>query len=353
MKSTSMRSISWWRIGFAILPGIWLMLQYRRAYTSGFWFELGTLVITVLVFLGLVVTSLLVERRLAPWCLPAVGSLLWKMSRTSEYLSFARRLGTIAPLDKWYDWWDRLLAIPPMLALWALARWLFIISGGILITYWTVRWLKKQKSRLVWGLLILLAIVTLTLDRWTWPFLLVYLGIVILTLLSLIAPIAVGQILVERDGLTAGLLVVAWEPFLIYMLFKPDAIFYKLLPRMYDVPNTAGQELALLLLSCLPLVCFFIVTPIGLLATRSAKAQLGWLVVPSFLTLVSMALIKGFALEGTEFEYSPMGWVELGLHVIQLWIPLVLTGIIYSDPKKTNGEDVETKPGLVLHQTPG
>ena len=361
VRSAPVRSISWGRIGLAVLPGVWLILQHRRAYTSSPLFELGTFVVTVLISLGLVVTSLLVERRLAPWCLPAVGCFLWKASRTREYLQFARRANILEPLSRLDNWRNNLLARPPMQTILELTGGILailMVGSGLFIAYWIVRWLIKQRSRLVWGLLCLLVIATLTLRYLEYPgrslcVLGMLLGRSIFALLSVSVPIAIGRLLVKRDGLAAGLLVVPFGPLLITALFRPDGIFYKLLPRMYDASSTMEQELALLVLSCLPLVCFFVVIPIGLLTARSAKAQLGWLVLPSLLILVSMALIRGLALAGTEFEYSLTDWVASSLHVIQLWIPFVLTGIIYREDSQVDSGDMETKSSLVLHQGHG
>jgi hypothetical protein len=98
--------------------------------------------------------------------------------------------------------------------------------------------------------------------------------------------------------------------------------------RSYPSP-TSGLEVAWLILSYLPFINSFLVTPIGLLRSRSIREQRRWLLVPLFLTLLSMNIIRYFALSGTAYEYSWVTWLRSGLAFIQIWIPVLLTAMLY------------------------
>lgn len=352
MEATPARPITWRHLGLAVLPGIWLILQHRLEETGEPSVEIWTFIITLLVSLGLVVTSLLVEHRLAPWCLSAFGCLLWKASRTMGYLQFARRAGSIEPLNRLEEWWEHLLTRPFFPLLGVLAggiATIFAIGSGLLVLYWIYGRLKEQKARLFFVLLCALPVVTLALDYlerrpYRWYVLGGVLDLLTVYLPLLLVPIVVGWFLAKRSGLAAGLFVVACEPFWIDLLYSPEGAVRWQLTRMYGFTGTEHLKLALFVLSYLPLAFFFVVIPVGLLAAHSTRAQLGWLVLPSFLALAAITLTRALALSKTEYGYSVYEWIVSTLYVAQLWLPLLLAGVTYRAKTKLNS-------GVMAHTT--
>ena len=206
----------------------------------------------------------------------------------------------------------------------ALPIWSSCMALTVVIPYFTYKKSGLHVPRLGWMLLGLITLITVVyVYLYTLPY--HWLSFKSVFRLSLLLTfVAIGFSLSKRAGVAAGLLIVACEPVWIEMFFNP---LHAVRTYAYNSPNV---ELTLVILSFLPLFCFLVIIPIGVLRSCSRQGQKWWLLVPSFLTLTSINVLRGFALQGTQAEYSSATWLRYGLVVFQLWLPLLLAVVLYT-----------------------
>ena len=336
MIKAPVQSVSWTKVVLAVLPGVWLVLQQSIHSTETLFSKLALFVSTTLISVGIVLTSILIERRFSSWCLPALGSLLWKIWDTKGFLSYAQRAKLIGPLNRITDFWDQILTVRSLSVLLLLAAgvaMLVAIVGSGLLLYWVYRQFRKGKTWLVWVFVGLLAVVSVVIQSlshlYRWYVTGALLDSLFFFLPLLTVPVALGLVVAKTEGVAASLVAVACEPVWIDMLYSPRGAINTQLMRLHGTSDVQGLEVALLVLAYLPHLSFLVVIPAGLLRARSENARLRWLVVPSCLTLVAVVVTRALALEGTEFAYTSVEWVRSSLYVIQLAIPLLLAGTLY------------------------
>jgi hypothetical protein len=146
-------------------------------------------------------------------------------------------------------------------------------------------------------------------------------------LLLLLTPIAIGLRFSQVDGIGGSLLVASCVP--VWYNVLPDHL-HTIQEYAYRTPDVKFQ-IALLVLFYLPFLSFLIVIPIGVLRSCSKRTQTWWLLLPSFLTLTSLVLVRGIVLMDTPNEYSFTWWLRGGLTIVELWLPLSLTAVLYSN----------------------
>jgi hypothetical protein len=239
-------------------------------------------------FLGLllVIGGFVIERRLAVWSFPALGVLLPTLPRVALATSFDPRSGPPSPGHTLVVSW-----------LWPALMW------GI-VTIVAFRRSDLQLPGLAWGLLGLLVLAN--------PFTLLSSGAILLL------SILVSLLLARRDGLLAGLLVVAGEFWIVDSIFDPS---YGMLIWSYNYPGE-------LIVSVLPTVFFLIIPPIWILRAHSTWGRTEGLLYPPLIGLVGAEIIHSIVVRGTPGAYSPGMWFVRGTGMLQYVMALVI--IIYA-----------------------
>ncbi len=345
MNDTLIQPTTWGKVGLSILPGVWLILQQDTEILSPVPRVVYTFAITIAIVVGITMASLIVERRIATWCLPALGALLWKADNTMADLRYADRLGLIGPSKTIRDQYFTQANAPILSSISCLLTIALVTAIALLCVfalYWSYRKFRSGVPRLSLWLLCFMVVDTIAVAYLS-PY-----RIFLVDLFVLLVPIAAGLYWAEKNGWTAVMWVVACEPLWIDMLFGRKGVLYY---ELYEVgggisPQAGGLEAAVFALSYLSLLCFLVVMPVGVLRSRSKRGQLGWLLLPSFLTLITVNAIPGFALRGTTSEYTLAGWLGWSLAAILLWLSLLLAATLYDSSQSQKPVIVESEVGV-------
>jgi hypothetical protein len=323
MQNRSLSPTPWARVALAVLPGL-LAVGLRSGLFRGIlgWRVQRALeqndLIPVYIALGVVVAGLIVERRLAIWSFPALGMLLlvipgWVITPFTLLGDSRSRFWLVAP---------SYLALAVLAAPAALAVHRVYKQHGVPI---------PRLGWLLLGLMILFglagAIVGATTDRNPdkWMALVAHLPLEAGWAGLLLVPIVIGLPLAQRNGLLAGLVLVAFEFVLLDEIFDPT----------YSVRFWAHWEpggilgRAKIALSYLPALFFLVVTPIWVYRSRSTRGRVLGLLLPPFVALICTDVIVGIALQGTSGEYAIGSWLTHGVSTAQLWMPLALAAVTY------------------------
>ena len=142
---------------------------------------------------------------------------------------------------------------------------------------------------------------------------------------SILLPVAIGLPLARRDGLLAGLVLVAFQSVLVDEIFDPT---YSVGFWAYWEPSAILDQ-AKIVLSYLPALLFLVVTPIWMLRSRSTRGRVLGLLLPPFIALVSTDVIESVALRGTLGGYSIGSWLTRGVSTAQLSLLLALAAVMY------------------------
>ncbi len=303
------RPLPWWTVLLATLPGFVVLgtklgAHYRHlcltlhlnlatcSYIQPVYDLFGSLFRQVsraqwfyvtLLCLLLVISGLMIERRLAVWGFPAVSVLLPTLPGVALALFFAPRSGPPPPSHTFLVNW-----------LWPGLMW------GLIVAIVAYRRADLQLPGLAWGLLGLLVVAN--------PF------IFLLSGAMLLLSVLLGLLLARRDGLLAGLLVVAGEFWIVDGIFDPS---YGMLIWSYNFT-------AELIVSILPAVFFLIIPPIWVLRAHTTWGRLGGLLLPPLIGLVSGEIIHSIVVRGTAGVYSPGTWFVRGTGIIQYVMALVI-----------------------------
>jgi len=323
MQNRSFVPTSWIKVGLAILPGLFIVGTrsgfFRRVFGLENWLALGQHdLIPVYIALGIVVAGLIVERRPAVWSFPALGMLL--VEALPWVLTLLARFG-----DPRSPFWQ---VAPPHLMSVALA------AVAALAVYRVFKQHGLHIPRSGWmllGLMILVgvagAIVGAITDRSPnkWTSFVAHLPLQLWTGLLLLLPVAIGLPLARRDGLLAGLVLVAFQFVLVERIRDPT---YSIGFWAYSEPSAILDQ-AKIVLSYLPASLFLVVTPIWVLRSRSTRGRVLGLLLPPFIALVSIDVIASIALRGTLGGYSMGSWLTHGVATAQLLLALALAAVTY------------------------
>ena len=324
MQNRSFVPTSWIKVGLAILPGLFIVGTrsglFRKVFGLENWLALGQNdLIPVYIALGIVVAGLIVERRLAAWSFPALGLLLF--NAPWWLFTLLDRFG-----DPRSPFWQ---VAPPHLMLAALA------AIAALAAYRVFKQHSLHIPRSGWvllGLMILTSVAYAIVEAVTargsneWTDLLAFMPLQLWWMgLILLLPIAIGLPLAQRDGLLAGLVLVAFQFVLVDDIFDPT---YSVGFWAYCEPSVILDQ-AKIVLSYLPALFFLVVTPVWVYRSRSTRGRvLGLLLLP-FIALVSTDVIASIALRGTPAEYSINLWLTHSVSTAQFLIALALAAVMY------------------------
>jgi len=307
------------------------------------WLALGQHdLIPVYITLGIVVAGLIVERRPAVWSFSALGLLLF--SAPGWLFTLFARFG-----DSRSPFWQ---VAPPYLmsaalaAIAALAAYRVFKQHGLHI---------PRSGWVLLGLMVLVsvadAITGVITDRNPnkWGSLLAYLPLVLWWTGLILLPVAIGLPLARRDGLLAGLVLVASQFVLVDEIFDPT---YSVGFWAYWEPS-AILDKAKIVLSYLPALFFLVITPIWMLRSRSTRGRVLGLLLPPFVALVSTDVIASIALRGALGGYSMGSWLTHGVSTAHLLLPLALAAVMYhwlerqGLTKDSNPPEGQLTPALV------
>ena len=315
MKDTS---VSWGKIALVISTALWVVFCQ-----SGILGEVSkeiTLVVSVIIAVITVWLNTNLERRLTAWSLSFFGVLFWVGWEWIWTWSKANRHIVWAWGYDFYDWFYNLFGANPSFLLWITCM---VLTVSFPYLVW--RKLGLRMTRLGWkilGVLILAVLVNIVFFNHLFPWTSFFSVLMLSVLLTFIA---IGFPFAKYDGLTSGVFIAAFEPVWLEVFYKPLDVI-----RAYAHELSSTRlGMALFTLSFLPLVCFWIVVPIGVLRSRSAYRE-KWLLLPALLTLVGIEIARGIVLIGTYAEYSLMTWLRRSLIPIQLWLPLLLVVEVYT-----------------------
>lgn len=283
--------LPWGKIGLAVLPGLLAISVRSDLGRSVFGQDISQFMywngLTVLCFL-LIIGGFISERQLAAWSFPALGLLLNTLPSLVIGLLLEPSSG------------------PPPAAHTLVVNWVWpCVMWGAIIAVFVRQRHSLRMPKLGWGLLGLLVL--------TEPFLFLFVGAMLLL------PIAVGLLLTRRNGLLAGLVVVAGEFWFVDEIFDPS----------YAMLIWSANYTAETIVSVLPTVFFLIVTPIWVLHARSTWGRIWGLLLPPLVGLVSSEMIRSIVFQGTPREYSLVMWLLRGTGVMQFVLALALAAVIY------------------------
>lgn len=329
----------------AVLPGIWLIIRYTPGFSTSIPTEALTLVVALLLAVGLFAASFYDKKRIMPWSLPGLGVVVFQTWHLLRYFQYRRRAGQAGSSYGFGTFWGEFISgSPTLLVLIGVMIALGIFVLGSLVLYWIYRRFKRLSSRTAWALVGIVVTSAVIRDYLAYYPHRGYLsGALIDTFFFsvplLLGPIALGLPLARHGHLKAGLLVVSCAPLWIEMISSPGAALHAQILKSY---NSSAIETAWYVLSYLPLLSGFLITPVGLLRSRSARGQQNWLLLPLFFTLLAMSIIRYFALNRTAYEYTWITWLRDILAFVQVWIPVVLTVVLYNKSSTISKNMVHT-----------
>jgi len=306
LRQRPVKPLPWWSVLLATLPGVAVLstklgghyrhlcldLKLNFAWCNGLqpvtnllghsaghpqWFYVA------LLCLLLVTGGFVIERRLAVWSFPALGVLLPTLPDVALAILFDPRSG------------------PPSAGHTFLVNWLWPgLMWGLIVAIVAFRRSDLHLPGLAWGLLGLLVLAN--------PLMLLLTGAILLLC------VAAGLLLARRDGLLAGLLVIAGEFWIVDSIFDPS---YGMLIWSYNYS-------AELIVSILPAACFLIIAPIWVLRAHSTWGRMQGLLLPPLIGLISGETIHSLVVRGTPGTYSPGMWFVRGTGIIQYVMALVV-----------------------------
>jgi hypothetical protein len=159
----------------------------------------------------------------------------------------------------------------------------------------------------------------------------------------ILLPVAIGLPLTRRDGLLAGLVLVAFQFVLVDEIFDPT---YSVGFWAYWEPSAILDQ-AKIVLSYLPALFFLVITPIWMLRSRSTRGRVLGLLLPPFIALVSTDVIESVALRGTLAEYSINLWLTHSVSTAQFLIALALAAVMYHWLEGQGPTEGQPVPSLV------
>ncbi len=332
MQKRPFTPMAWTKVGLGVLPGVLIVGTrgglFRHALGLENWLALMRWVnpsqidgVATCIALGIVAAGLAIERRLAAWSFPALGMLFfWGPPRL--FSAFAR-LG-----DPHRSSWQTVSLLMS-------AGYLAIAAIGTFAAYRAYRHHRFRVPRLGWALLGLMIVVGVTdsvvqammidLSPDKWASLVSSLRLQLWWTGVVLLPAAMGLLLAQRGGLLAGLFVVGSQFVLVEEILDPT---YSVSFQAYWHPSAALHR-AEVALSCLPALCFLVLTPIWVYRSRSTHGRALGLVLPPLVALIGADLIAGSALHGAAAAYSIGGWVTRGLDAVQWSIGLALAAVVY------------------------
>jgi hypothetical protein len=299
----------WLSVGLAILPGLFALAGGAGLFHAAWGINMGETVgrTGLLGVCVLVVTAgWAKERRLAVWSYPAWGVLLYGVWLWVSW----------APTDQASPFWQ---VAPPLLMLaviGAYAGYSAYRARGIRIP--TLAWALLALTILSVVASLVPSIVSDQNSHW---------GFAILAMLPLslwwmgllLMPVVIGLPFARREGLPAGLIVVAAAYVLVEGILDPA----------YGILIWTSNSATARTLSCLPSLAFLVAPPIWVLGCRGARGRTWGLVLPSLISLVSAAIVRGAALQGTAIAYGADSWLRDFLSAAQFVLLLALTAVVY------------------------
>jgi len=283
MQTRSFAPIPWRYVGLAIVPGLAAIIlrsdPLRQAMNSG-GRDFVSLSISV-IYVTLIILGLLWKRQLAPWMFPALGILAQTLPGVV--------LGVILPPSS-----SNSALFSSLVNFWVIAAW-----GVTLVIAFKYRHVV-QMPKLGWLLLGLTLVI--------FPLLSLTIGGLLLL------PVAIGLLLVRRNGLLAGLVPVAGIYWLADGIFDPS----------YSLPTSAS-----LIVEASLAAFFLVVTPLWELRARSTRAQFWGLIWPAVLALIGCEVFRSAIFRGAAQEYSLQMWLTRGQGAAQILFALAAAAVVY------------------------
>jgi hypothetical protein len=209
-----------------------------------------------------------------------------------------------------------------------LIMWYLFIAIGVAVSIIAYRKSGARMPVQGWGLVGFLFLLTSLSDSTWLSFGSLSTGMV--SFITLVVSSALSLLLARRDGLTAGLLIAVCEPAWVYVFLNPlnSHGYAHEFPQLHWV---------FLLLSVLPLLCFLVIIPIGVLRSRSRRNQARWLLWPTLLTLLGISIIRYAAVQSVmSFQF----FLRQNLIVLQLWLPLLWVMWVCGRRETNKAQDV-------------
>lgn len=365
MGKSNIKPAPWSAVVLAVVPGVWLIISLQAAVDS-LGADIGILAVSAAIAVGIILTSLLREKRVRFWCLPALGGCMWQLTQLQRSVAWELRAGSISLLSQLDGMWETILALIPTPVFYAvvLASFLVITAFGLALLFLVYRTLKRQTPRQGWILIALLIGVDIVLgylgdsqpgsyqDLWYLPVSLI--GSLLFAVPLFLVPVAIGVPVSRQDGLLAGVLAIACQPVWIDLLVNPShgtgIELMKLLDPTSELLSASVPPSFVALL----LFTFLVLIPAGLLRARSCGTQTAWLVLIPLLALVGFVTLPTLAIEAREIPFDLALWVESGLLLVLLWLPLAIAATVYrphGDEKSVAGvERTISTPGQAPNQ---
>jgi hypothetical protein len=314
MPNRSFPPTSWVKVGLAILPGLcalgissgllWWLFSVRIADALA----KGGL---IAVCIPLIIAGFIRERRITVWSFPALGILLFPASGVLLFMGWWVRLPFVDEASP--DWY-----VDPFILM-----VLVLVGVGAFAVYRICRQHRTRPPRLAWvllGLMILVGVadvITSTMvDRSPdkWRAVLAVLPPMVLKAGMMLSPVAIGLLLARRDGLLAGLIVVAAQFVVVDGFFDPG----------YALGVWTSNQTIVKVVSILPVIFFLVVSPIWVLRSRSRRDRAWALLLPVFVGLVSTEIISG----SVRPYYSDI-WLTRAIGGAEFLIALALAAVMY------------------------
>ena len=309
MRNPSFTLTHWMKVGLAILPGLFAIGTSSGLFKAVFGTSIGHsldesgLIAVCVLLIGV---GLVRERRLAVWSFPALGIILIGVWRWMPP----------AFVDHTSPFWQ---GAAPALILVVLA------AIGAFAVYHVCRQHRTRIPRLAWillGLVILANVAGVTTstiaDRSPnkWTALLATLPPTFWGMGLILLPVAIALLLARRDGLLAGLIVVAAEFVLVDEIFDPA----------YALGLWTSNPTIVTLVSVVPAIFFLVVSPIWVLLSRSTRGRVCGLLVPVFIALASGEIISGTV---RPYYLDNWHWLMRAIGSIQFLMAVALAAVMY------------------------
>lgn len=331
MQDTVCNSKLWIKTSLTVLPGLWIVIwqSWIMKYIST---EFGSIVLGLIV-VSIVGINFVLEQHWDISSFPALGALFWLGWEWLKiwWQCYLESEVWIPFLNQLYNRVGPFLQTDPTWLIWTIGIIFLII---VPYTVYSKSGLHIEKSG--WKVLGVLIFVTMiyislySLPVFHYPWFLLY---DVFKTSLLLTSVFLGYNLAKHRGILAVLLIVICEPIWIDMFLNP---LYVVRMYLYELPNVR-LHLALFFLTCLPWFGFLIITPVGIMHSRTQDGQRRWLLLLPLLTLISMEIVRSIALQDTISEYSISMWLRGGLKTFQLWLPLWLAIVLYAKANVSDG----------------